>query len=335
MRDIDEELSAAAGRHSAPDWATGFMRSKFAAAAVFATAAAFASTTPSVVHAVDLSAMVGTWTARLAGGVRGTLRVFPVSDGRISGFICVEYADGSTLAWSFSPEDEPGTIARVKFGVFEVRRPRHTYVFEIPRPGQHRIRVRARRQGEGREFVKTRLRRTTGATCTDRLISRADAHLEPVARRDDSPLIGEWIGVWPNGVIDQIRITDIGSWGRARGVFCELVSKGTAFRFWDFADPRIRTQRRRTGDTLVVTWKRSPAKWALRREKRYRFEVASDDAGEHSAVQSWRYGANKRDKLSMTRRSPPGGCLARIRPSGDSGWTPRVPTHTQDDGRGR
>ena len=304
--------------------------------ALFAAATASALTVPSVVQAVDLSAMEGTWSTRLTGDVRGTLRVLPVRDGPVSGFICVEYADGSTLAWGVRADDERGTIARVKFGVLEVRRPRHTYVFEVPKPGQDRIRVRVRRQGEGRPFVKTRMRRVTGATCADRLVSRADAHLEPVASRDDSPLIGEWTGVWANGVIDQNGITGLGSWGRTRGIFCELISKGSAFRFWDLDDPRIRAQRRRSGDNLVVTWKRNPAKWALRREKKYWFEVvASSDAGEHSAVQSWRYGAKKRGKVAMIPGSPSGGCLERVRPSGESGWTRRAPAHTQDDGRGR
>lgn len=309
---------------------------KLTTAALVAAVTASTWTIPSVVQGADLSAMVGTWSARLSGGIRGTLRVLPVRDGRLSGFMCVEFADGSTLVWGFSPEDEPGTIARVKFGVLEVQRPRRTYVFEIPKAGQQRIRHRARRQGEPGAFVKTLLRRTNSVTCADRLISRADVHLEPVAKRDDNPLVGEWTGVRGNGVIDQIRITAIGSWGRTRGVFCELLSKGTAFRFWDLDDPRIRAQRRRSGDKLIVTWKRSPAKWALRHEKKYRFEwVRSGNPGQNSVLQSWRYGAKKREEVTMTPGNPAGGCLARIRPSGDSRWAARIPVQTDDAHRGR
>ena len=76
---------------------------------------------PSVVQGVDLSAMEGTWSGVRGGGIQRTLRVLPVEEGRISGFMCVEYADGSTVAWGFSPEDEPGVVARLKFGVLEVR----------------------------------------------------------------------------------------------------------------------------------------------------------------------------------------------------------------------
>ena len=309
---------------------------KQTAAALFVAVTASTGATPSIVQGVDLSAMEGTWGKRLGGGIQAALRVLPVEEGRISGFMCSEHADGSTFAWGFSPEDEPGVIAQLKFGVLEVRQGKRTYVFEIPKGGQQRIRVRARRQGEGAPFLKTRLRRTNSATCADRLISRAAAHLEPVANRDDSPLIGEWSGVWGNRVIDEIQITDIGSWGRTRGVFCELVSNGTAFRFWDLDDPRIRAQRRRSGDKLIVTWKRSPAKWALRHEKKYRFElVPSNNPGQSRAVQSWRYGAKKRGRVTMTRGSYPGGCLERIRPSVDSGWTVRAPAQTGDADRGR
>ena len=31
--------------------------------------------------------------------------------------MCVTCADGGPLAWRFSPEDEPGVVAEVKFGV--------------------------------------------------------------------------------------------------------------------------------------------------------------------------------------------------------------------------
>lgn len=309
---------------------------EFTTAALFAAIATATWTIPSVVEGVDLSAMEGTWSARMGGGVRGTLRVLPVRDGRVSGFMCAEFADGSTLAWGFSPEDEPGTIARVKFGVLEVRRPRHTYVYEIPKAGQQRIRFRARSQGEPNPFAKTRLRRTYSATCADRLISRADAHLEPAANRDAIPLVGEWTGVWPNGVIDQIRITAIGSWGRTHGVFCELFGQETAFRFWDLDDPRIRAQRRRSGDKVIVSWKRSPAKWALRHEKKYRFEwVPSGKPEQNSALQSWRYGTKKRGKVTMTPGNHAAGCLARIRPSEHSRSIFHTPVQTEDAHRGR
>ena len=263
------------------------------------------------------------------------MRVLPVKEGRISGFMCFDHADGSTLAWGFSPEDEPGVTAQLKFGVLEIRRDKHVYVFEIPNPGQERIRYRARRQGQGRPFLKTRLRRTSSATCADRLISRANAHLEPVVEREDSPLIGEWSGVRGNGVIDEVQISGIGSWGRTRGVFCEVISDGTAFRFRDLHDRRIGARRTRKDDKLVVTWKRRPAKWALRYEKKYRFEVVPSGYGQSWAVQSWRY-CKKGSEVKMIRGSSRArGCLARIRPSVDSGWTVRAPVRTEDPHRGR
>ena len=280
--------------------------------------------------------MVGTWSGRLKSGIHGTLRLLPVEEGRITGFMCVTYADGSTLAWSFSPEDEPGVVGEVKLGVLQVRQNKRTYVFEIPKPGQERIRYRARRDGEPHPFAKGRLRRTNSTTCADRLISRADAHLKPVPEDKDNPLIGEWSGLWRNGVIDEIQITDIGSWGATRGVFCELVSHGTAFRFWDLHDRRIGARRTRKGDEPVVTWKRKPAKWALRYEKKYRFEVVRPDYGQSWAVQSWRYGAKKRNKLTMISGSYRArGCLARIRPLPDSAGTVRVPVNTEEMDRGR
>ena len=249
--------------------------------------------------------MVGTWSGQLKSTVRGTLRLLPVEEGRIEGFVCVTYADGSTLAWSFSPEDEPGVVAQVKFGVLQIRQHKRTYTFEIPKPGQDRIRYRARRDGEPYLFAKGRLRRTERTTCADRLLSRADADLEPVPEDEDNPLIGEWSGLWGNGVIDEIQITEIGSWGVTRGVFCELVSNGTAFRFWDLDDRRIGARRTRKGDKPTVAWTRKPARWALRYEKRYRFEVVRVHYGKSWAVQSWRYGAKKRERLTMVPRKLP------------------------------
>ena len=289
---------------------------------------------PSVVQGVDLSAMEGTWSGVRGGGIQRTLRVLPVEEGRISGFMCVEYADGSTVAWGFSPEDEPGVVARLKFGVLEVRRDKSVYIFETPKPGQDRIRHRARNQGESKPFLKMRLRRTNSSTCADRLISRANAHLEPVAEREDSPLIGEWSSSG-NGVIDEVQISDIGSWGRTRGVFCQVIWDGTAFRFWDLHDRCIGARRTRKDDKLVVTWKRRPAKWTLRYEKKYRFEVVPSGYGQSWAVQSWRYG-KKGSEVTMIRGSSRArGCLARIRPSVDSGWTVRAPARTEDPHRGR
>ena len=294
-------------------------------------------TAPRAAQAADLNPMVGTWTKRLSGGIQWTLRVLPVNanEGGINGFMCVEYADGSTLAWGFSPQDEPGVVARVKFGVLEVRRDEWTYVSEIPKAGQQRIRHRARWHGAGGAFLKTRLRRTDNATCADRLLSRAEAHFEPAANPDDNPFIGEWSGLWRNGVIDEIQITDIGSWGRTRGVFCEIVDNRTAFRFWDLDDPRIRAHRKRRGDELSVTWKRGPAKWALRHEKKYRFEwYPGGIPGERWIVQTSRYRTQK-NELAMTRGSYRArGCLARIRPLADSARSVQAPRPTEDAGRG-
>ena len=289
--------------------------------------------TASAAEGRNLSAMEGTWSARLSGGIETTLRLAPVEEGRISGFMCESYADGSTLAWSFGPEDEPGVVARVKFGVLEVRVRNGVNVFEIPKPGQSRIRYRARNQGDSGPFIKTRLRRTNKSTCADRLRSRADARLEPAPEREDNPLIGEWSGVWRNRVVDEIQITDIGSWGRTRGVFCEVIWNGAAFRFWDLDDRRIRARRTRDGKKTVVTWKRKRAKWALRREKSYRFEVVPSGYGTHWVVQSWRYGAEQ-DELTMNRGSRGArGCLARIRPGAVSGWVAGPPVETEETSR--
>ena len=307
---------------------------KQATAALLAVVAA--GTAPGTADATDLSAMVGAWSGQLKSTVHGTFRLLPVEEGRISGFMCVTHADGSTFALSFSPEDEPGVVAQVKFGVLQIRQDKRAYTFEIPKPDQSRIRYRARRDGEPHLFAKGRLRRTERTTCADRLISRADAHLEPAPQDEDNPLIGEWSGLWRNGVIDEIQITEIGSWGVTRGVFCELVSNRTAFRFWDLDDRRIGARRTRKGDEPAVAWKRKPAKWALRYEKKYRFEVVRPDFGQSWAVQSWRYGAKKRGRLTMTRGSyQERGCLARIRPLPDSAGTVTGPVNTEEANRGR
>ena len=301
-------------------------------AALFVILTASPWATPNAGRGVDLSAMEGSWTGRRGGGIQVTLRVQATEDGRISGFMCMEHADGSTVAWGISREDEPRVVARVKFAVLEVRTDYRVYVFEIPKPGQQRIRHRARKHGEGRAFLKMRLKRTDRSTCADRLVSRADAHLEPVAEREDNPLIGEWSGLRRNGDFDEIQIADFGSWGVTRGVFCEVIWNRTAFRFWDLDDRRIGARKTRKGDKLTVTWKRKPAKWALRYEKKYRFEVLPSG---YQAVQRWRYGA-KTNEVTMTRGTyGTRGCLARIRPSGNSGWAGRAPTPTDDAQRGR
>ena len=309
---------------------------KQATVALLVAVAATAGAAPGTAEGTDLSAMVGTWSGQLKSTVHGTFRLLPVEEGRIAGFMCTTHADGSTFAWSFSPEDEPGVVAQVKFGVLQIRQDRRIYAFEIPKPGQDRIRYRARRDGEPNPFAIGRLRRTERTTCADRLISRADAHLEPVPEDEDNPLIGEWSGLWGNGVIDEIQITEIGSWGVTRGVFCELVSNRTAFRFWDLDDRRIGARRTRKGEEPVIAWKRVPARWALRYEKKYRFELVRSDYGQSWAVQSQRYGSKKRNELTMTRGSYRAGrCLARIRPLPDSAGTVRVPVNTEEMNRGR
>ena len=309
---------------------------KHAPAALLLAVAATAGAAPVTAEGTGLSAMVGTWRGQIKSTVHGTLRLMPVEEGRVAGFMCTAHADGSTFAWSFSPEDEPGVVARVKFGVLQVRRDRRTYTFEIPKPGQDRIRYRVRRDGEPNLFAKGRLRRTERTTCADRLISRADAHLDRMPEDEDSPLIGEWSGLWGNGVIDEIQITEIGSWGVTRGVFCELVSNRTAFRFWDLDDRRIGARRTRKGDEPALAWTRKPARWALRHEKRYRFEVERPSSGQIRAVQSWRYGGKRRGRLTMTRGTyQERGCLARIRPSGDSARIVVLPVNTEEMNRGR
>ena len=312
------------------------MRKRAGAALLLATAVT-AGTVPGTGEATDLSAMVGTWSGRIVSAVHGTLRLLPVEEGRITGFLCTAHTDGSIFVVSFSPQDEPGVVAQVKFGVLQIRQGRRTYVFEVPKPGQDRIRYRVRRDGERYPFAKGRLRRNERTTCADRLISRADAHLEPVPEDEDNPLVGQWSGLWGNGVVDEIQITDIGSWGVARGVFCEVVANRTAFRFWDLDDRRIGARRTHKGDEPAIAWKRGDAKWALRHEKRYRFEIVRPDfAGQAWAEQSWRYGARKRGRLTMTRGTYQArGCLARIRPVADSSWTVPVPVNTEEMNRGR
>ena len=186
-------------------------------------------------------------------------------------------------------------------------------------------------------LLKTRLRRTNKSTCADRLISRLDAHFEPLERamrREDSLLIGEWYGVWRNGVIDELQITDIGSWGVTRGVFCELIWNGAAFRFWDLHDRRIGARRTRKGDKQIVTWTRKPARWALRHKKKYRFEVVPSGDGASRVVQSWRYRA-KKNKLTMARGSIGArGCLSRIRPTTGPGRSAHGPAQTENQDRG-
>ena len=310
--------------------------SKGGTAALLLAVAATSGTAAGTAEGTDLSAMVGAWSGQLKSSVHGTFRLLPIEEGRIAGFVCMTHADGSTFAWSFSLEDEPGVVAQVKFGVLQIRQDRRTYTFEIPKPEQDRIRYRARRDGEPNHFAKGRLRRTERPTCADRLIPLADAHLEPVPEDEDNPLIGEWSGLWRNGVIDEIQITEIGAWGVTRGVFCELVSNRTAFRFWDLDDRRIGARRTRKGDEPAVAWKREPAKWALRYEKRYRFELVRPDFGQSWTVQSWRYGAKKRGRLTMTRGTYQArGCLARIRTSADSAATVAFPAHTEETNRGR
>ena len=311
--------------------------SKNTGAALLLAIAVTAGTVPGTGEAADLSAMVGTWSGRIKSAVHGTLRLLPVEEGRITGFLCTTHTDGSTFAVSFSPQDEPGVVAQVKFGVLQIRRNRFTYALEIPKPGQDRIRYRARRDGEPNSLAKGRLRRTKRTTCADRLIARADAHLEPVPEDEDNLLIGQWSGLWGNGVIDEIQITEIGSWGVPRGVFCEVVANRTAFRFWDLDDRRIGARRTRKGDEPAIAWKRVPARWALRYEKKYRFEIVRPNhQGQPWAMQSWRYGAKKRERLTMTRGTYQArGCLARIRPVGDSSWTVPVPVNTEEMNRGR
>ena len=304
------------------------------AAAMVPVIAALIATAPVAAQGQHLGAMEGTWSTRLSGGVEATLRLLPVEEDRISGFMCEASEDGSTLAWSFGPDDEPGVVARVKFGVLEVRLGKSVNVFEIPKPGQNRIRYRARNHGDGGPFVKTRLRRTNRSTCADRLIARADAHPEHATQREGSPLIGEWYGMWRNGVIDELQITDIGSWGVTRGVFCELIWNGVAFRFWDLHDRRIRALRTRSGDKHIVTWTRKPARWALRHEKKYLFEVVPSGDAASRAVQSWRYRA-KKNRLKMTRGSIGArGCLSRIHlTKGPERGTHR-PAQTENANRG-
>ena len=114
----------------------------------------------------------------------------------------------------------------------------------------------------------------------------------------DSPFIGNWVGTWPNGQINEFRVVSIDDDGDTTALYC--AARGDGGFYFDI-----------TPDTIETTLKRSGKRLEFRRPQakmRYRFTLTGDDTLDFRYTR-----AGKSSTLKMARAEP-SGCSARISP---------------------
>ena len=114
----------------------------------------------------------------------------------------------------------------------------------------------------------------------------------------DSPFVGNWVGTWDSGQINEFRVVSIDDDGRATALYC--AARGDGGFYFDI-----------TPDTIETTLKRSGKRLEFRRPQakmRYRFTLTGDDTLDFRYTR-----AGKSSTLKMARAEP-SGCSARISP---------------------